>query len=239
MLGFLIQVLAVQSALARPVSSTNVAPGSGISQRTEEGLPSDSCSLTAPYIRAANPCYQTLKDVIHPAQLNALTEGKDYILLTHRPGDDMREKIQREGLRSLADLATDENAPPSLLQKYNYRRGQRHFGNDPYLIYFRPVVDRGHHKILDNDVVIAIRPDTTYVCDQEHRAGGTCDKYVKSCMTVERFRLIMADRPSAKCLNRYGEFDTCDYRTDFIAETALKANRISPDLFVKHSDIKK
>lgn len=166
--------------------------------------------------------FASVADIIHPDALSTLMQNRDYVLLTHRPKTALAS-IHTEGLRSLRDLAEDEGASSNVRARFDNHINQE-FGNDPDLIYFRPVGKK--YSVLKDNVVIAVKPEAVFVYDSECRArtdGSGAARYEGSEMSISSYFARESDSHFM-------------YVSDYSPEVCVRANKIGPEFFVKYNN---
>lgn len=198
-------------------------------------------AITAP--SSSRPIYDgsyrqfvTHEDIIHPSELGKLERNKDYVLLVHSPKGDTLTAMKLHGLRSLKDLASDENASQDVKDRFKSHDRSSHFGNDPNLIYFRPVSKR--YPIREGDVAIAVKLESAKVYDQEHRArsDGNAGTYRASEIPISEYLEMESKQPAGTYLDRYKRIvPFSQYKADsnYLPEVCVKVDRISPEFFVR------
>lgn len=181
-----------------------------------------------------------ISDIISPTDLPGKTFGKDYILLAHNPhGEGAGDNIHSKGLKSLEKQASED-----VLKRFEYRSQQRHFGNDPSLLYFRPVVEK-HHLIHKDAIVLAVHPAAVNVFDQEFRVNTddqtysfSQNMYRGSSMKLDEYAKELNELPPGSFLNQHGypgRHANMGNMRIYLPEAAVKASVIEPNKFVDHS----
>jgi hypothetical protein len=181
-----------------------------------------------------------LEDIFDPKSLDGKEVGKDYVLLLHKPHDDAVDQIKQTGLKSLARLNAG-GAPPEFTEKKNkiiQTFSSYKFSPDPNLIYFRPVSSM--YRVKKNDFVIAVRPESANVFNQENRvkAWGTPGGYKWSSMNILEYEALRKTAPPGQFINKFKK--VAPFRSDdetYYPEICVKADHINTDLFFPHSKI--
>ncbi len=171
--------------------------------------------------------FPTPSQIVPPSQLPGMTPGRDYNLVTHRPGDPAAAgSIRNNGLMSGQGLATQPGASPSRVAEYNESKNDPQFGYDPKLTYFRPV-DANRYPVQNGDAVVALRPGNTGVFNQNYRDEGRKADYLASQQTPAAYNQ-QANNPVTP---------TSPGGTPYVPEVGVKADRIPPTMFVPHNQI--
>jgi len=183
-----------------------------------------------------------LADILDPKSLNGKKIGTDYVLLLHRPHSDAVDQIKQAGLKSLARL-TAEDKPPEfteaktkiaqMFSKFN------RFSPDAGLIYFRPVSSNSY-PVKKDDFVIAVRPESANVFNQEHRVKkwGTLGGYKHSSMNILEYEALKKSASPGQVVNKFKQIGP--YRNDdemYFPEVCVRTDHIDRSLFVPHSEI--
>jgi hypothetical protein len=189
----------------------------------------------------ASPRFLTSADILDPKDLASLPSDQ-YVLLAHNPKEGVGEIINQDGLRSTKDLGAHENAAQEFKDTYNNRATQNYFGNDPSLIYFRPVTTHTQYKVLNRHIVIAVKAEALFVYDQENRVRGDKSDHAGSAMSIRAYENAMQQKPAGTYLSRYKTHVTWDKAAlikEYFPECCVQADKIPPNLFVPHAGIDK
>lgn len=152
-----------------------------------------------------------LEDLILPTELTQKRFGEDFVLLAHYAHGNI-EAIRSEGLKSLAQLASEPNPTEEVKKYYAYRSTHRMFGNDPTLIYFRPLEPSTRGSRLQDCLIVAAHPDSVNIFDQEYRAVVDWNKsrsyqenmYKSSSLNILEFFQRLRSLNNGQCLNQFG-----------------------------------
>jgi hypothetical protein len=186
-------------------------------------------------IKPTTPRFLGHADIIDPLELKSL-HPNEYVLLTHRPHEKYAGDIRSNGLRSTKDLALDPQASNDIQDKYQRNSDPNRFGNDPALIYFRPVTEFSGYKVYEGDFVVAVKPDAVFVFDQENRARSNGAGHGASVMPVQEYDNLQKNKPPGSYLNQWKNYIPYSNTQgeEYIPECCVNIDKILPNLFVPH-----
>ncbi|SCO54764.1 uncharacterized protein FFNC_15652 [Fusarium fujikuroi] len=191
-----------------------------------------------------------IEDLILPGTLSGKRYCTDFVLLAHYPYRGVAKRIRSEGLKSLAQLASEPDATEQTKKFYETRSKNRMFGNNPNFIYFRPLEPTATPERYSDAIIVAAHPRSVNVFDQEYRAEASTSRsrqenlYKNFSMNVLEYLRILKTLSYCECLNQFGrpirhsQLDSGSFRT-YIPEVVVATRKIRPELFVHTQDVRR
>lgn len=178
-------------------------------------------------------------DLIEPEKLKGLKEWNDYILLVHNPGNQLdAEKIRHEWLHCASNILSKDVIT---------LRSWDNFGNDPDLIYFRPITPHSNTYIGKNSIIVAIpKNEKIKIFNQEYRVSRNFTWYIWSSVEFEAYDELLSKLGPWEYLR--GDKWICKYTKQniaknippyYIPEICFVDKYISPKYFINQEILNK
>ena len=199
--------------------------------------------------------YVFVESILSESEQKARKPGSDYCILSHEAPEEMLPHIYKDGLKSLAQLASESDSPPQHLEEY-FRRltplypRSRAFQKDSQVISFHPTLYTDNEpsphsrKIRSNSILIAVPIDKVRVYNSDLRKSSGAGKYdsdvqewLRSGKPMTEFITRMSNLEEGQQLNQWGGRPAKPGEATYCPEVLVASRLINPSCFVEHSSI--
>jgi hypothetical protein len=163
---------------------------------------------------ATGVSFLKLSNCIDFSKLPTSKYGEDYKLVFHHTHSEAElQSINTTGVMSLRLRAALPGASEKVKSLCEWRTLSllSRFGNDPSLVYTRPLLSSNWSDGENDSIVLAVPPNVTYVFNQQHRArhhdmpadfGENC--YFSTAMSLKDFLARQSQLTGSQYLNHFG-----------------------------------